>query len=156
MSIRIHRVVQQESTVPNTRTRLVSRDGADRTMNEGQKDVFVTDSKQPKKHPTDRSMSPALIRALDHPVRRQALRLFTNRKPEWSPGGLASKIPVPLGNLSYHMRVLSDLGVTTETRTEKVRGAEQHFYISNIMNNRLACSILAKTGDDDKEILGSS
>jgi predicted transcriptional regulator len=122
----------------------------------GTKDGVLTQSKELKKHTVDRSMSPALIRALDHQIRRQALRLFTKREPEWSPVELTRKMPVTLSAVSYHMRVLSELGVVEETRTEQVRGSDQHFYISNIQNNKLAHSILARTRDDDEEILGSS
>lgn len=106
---------------------------------------------QPKKHTSDRGMSSALIQALDHPLRRRVLRLF-NKNTEWSPADLTMSLSAELGNLSYHMKVLSDLGVTRQTRTEKVRGTTKHFYVSVVADNKLVRAILAKTKDDDKSI----
>lgn len=99
-------------------------------------------------------MSPALVQALDHPVRRQILRQFTKRRPEWSPVELAKLVHVGLGHLSYHVRVLSDLDVIGGTRTEPIRGSNQHFYISKVTDSKLVRTILAKTKEDDKEALG--
>ena len=105
------------------------------------------------KHAIGRDMSPALIHALDNPVRRQILRMFTKRKPEWSPVDLAKAFRINLSHLSYHARALSELGVTVETRTEQVRGSKQHFYTSNVADNKLVRKILAETKADDKEAL---
>jgi predicted transcriptional regulator len=99
-------------------------------------------------------MSPALIHALDHSLRRQILRRFTKQNPEWSPAELARSLSAGLSHLSYHARVLSDLGAIGETRTEFVRGATQHFYASKVTDSKLVRTILAKTKEDDKETLG--
>lgn len=102
------------------------------------------------KHPIGRDMSPALIHALNHPLRRQILRSFTKRKPEWSPVQLTKLLHLGLSHLSYHMKVLNDLGVIKKTRTKQVRGSTQHFYASSVADSNLARMILVKTKDDDQ------
>lgn len=102
------------------------------------------------KHVSGREMSPALIHALDHPLRRQALRCFKQRRPEWSPGELAKLLRVGLSHLSYHMRVLSELDVIEEVRTEPVRGSLRHFYASIVVDNKLVGIILDRTKEDDE------
>lgn len=99
-------------------------------------------------------MSPALIEGLNHPVRRQALRMFSEKCPESSPVELEKLIPVGLSQLSYHMKVLRDLGILLETRTITVRGATKHFYASAVMGNKMMLLILTKTKNDDKEFRG--
>lgn len=99
-------------------------------------------------------MSPALIEGLNHPVRRQVLRMFSAKRPEWSPVELNQFIPGGLSHLSYHMKVLRDLDILLETRTTAVRGATKHFYASAIRDNKMMRSILTKTKDDDKDFRG--
>jgi hypothetical protein len=47
---------------------------------------------------------------------------------EISPRELADRMHVPLGGLSYHVRVLSKCEAITLVRTQPVRGSMQHFY----------------------------
>lgn len=94
-------------------------------------------------------MTPALIYALNHPVRRQILRLL--REPgEASPSEMHQSIGVGLPALSFHAQVLNELGVIHGTRTQQVRGTVEHFYASDVAGNELAEAILRETAVDDR------
>lgn len=97
-------------------------------------------------------MSPALIHALDHPIRRQVLRVLDKQGQSQSPVELTTLIAAPLSNLSYHTTVLSDLGVIRQTRTEYIRGATKHFYASEVATNKHVVSILKETEGDDRKL----
>jgi DNA-binding transcriptional ArsR family regulator len=45
-----------------------------------------------------------------------------------SPNELARELELPLGRVSYHIRLLNDLGAIELVRTEPRRGALEHFY----------------------------
>jgi DNA-binding transcriptional ArsR family regulator len=101
-----------------------------------------------KKHGT-RPMSPALIEALNHPIRRLALRLL-HEDLGHSASDLAKSIAAGLSNISYHMKVLYKLGVIRYTGMKQVRGATERSYASQVAENKLALTILAATEQDDE------
>jgi DNA-binding transcriptional ArsR family regulator len=101
-----------------------------------------------KKHHGGR-VSPALLWALSHPVRRQVLRQLHAQVGSRSPAELAGSIATSLTALSYHMRTLHALGITRLTHTEAVGGAEKHHYVSNIVGLKQVEAILADTEVDD-------
>lgn len=101
-----------------------------------------------KKHQPEREMSPALLVILNHPIRREILRLL-NGQTELSPSQMAAAIDAGLPNLSFHARALEERNVTRCTRTRRVRGATEHFYASNVVENRLVATILSGTREDD-------
>src|SRR5918999_5780507 len=76
-----------------------------------------------------RSPSPQteFARVLAHPLRPRILELLAVRG-EASPNEMAAELGVPLGTLSYHTRLLRDLGWIELVRTEPRRGAVEHFY----------------------------
>ena len=45
-----------------------------------------------------------------------------------SPSELSGELDEPIGNVSYHMRTLADLGMVELVRTEPRRGAVEHYY----------------------------
>jgi DNA-binding transcriptional ArsR family regulator len=49
-----------------------------------------------------------------------------------SPSELADALEEPLGNISYHMRVLRELDCLELVRTEPRRGALEHFYRATV------------------------
>lgn len=98
-------------------------------------------------------MTPALIYALNHPVRRQILRLLGKPGEEASPSDMRESISVGLSALSFHAQVLNELGVTRGTRTQQVRGAVEHFYASNVSGNELVEAILLETVVDDRAFI---
>ena len=68
----------------------------------------------------------ALLRAISHPLRHRLLGMLDGRVA--SPNQLARELGLPLGRVSYHIRLLSDLGAIELVRTEPRRGALEHFY----------------------------
>jgi DNA-binding transcriptional ArsR family regulator len=68
----------------------------------------------------------ALLKAISHPLRHRLLGLLDDRTA--SPNELARELDLPLGRVSYHIRLLADLGVIELVRTEPRRGALEHFY----------------------------
>jgi DNA-binding transcriptional ArsR family regulator len=72
-----------------------------------------------------------LLVALKHPLRRRILRkmIATDRI---SPRQLATELKEPLSNVSYHVRVLSEIEAATLVDRKPVRGSVQHFYSSSI------------------------
>jgi DNA-binding transcriptional ArsR family regulator len=97
-------------------------------------------------------MTPTLIHALNHPARRQILRLLANEGTEKSPSEMAQSVAFGLSGLSFHARVLCELQVTRCTRTQPVRGSLEHFYASNVSGNELVSAILLETEGDDRPL----
>ena len=62
---------------------------------------------------------------LTHPTR---IAILTHAVEPVSPSGLAPLIGEPLGNTSYHVRILAGKGLLELVRTEPRRGALEHFY----------------------------
>ncbi len=76
---------------------------------------------------------PELIAALNHPLRRRILRVYLDGDFEAaSSTQLATVIGLPLGNIAYHVKTLSRLGLLQLTRRVKVRGAEERFYVVSL------------------------
>jgi DNA-binding transcriptional ArsR family regulator len=69
----------------------------------------------------------AVLMSLKHELRRRILRVMSNEVPI-SPRQLADLLGELLSNVSYHIRVLADLGAVETAGKKKVRGATQHFY----------------------------
>jgi DNA-binding transcriptional ArsR family regulator len=77
----------------------------------------------------------ALVKALNHPVRVKALSILSDRMA--SPNEIADQIEVPLSNVSYHVRVLDELGLIEVVEEERVRGSVAHFYraVKRVLND---------------------
>ena len=67
-----------------------------------------------------------LAKALSHPLRAHILTLLNERVA--SPNVIATQLEVPLGNVSYHVKTLVELGCIELVATEPRRGAIEHFY----------------------------
>ena len=67
-----------------------------------------------------------IVKALAHPLRIRMLSVLNQRVA--SPSELAGELGEPIGNVSYHMRTLADLGMVELVRTEPRRGAVEHYY----------------------------
>jgi DNA-binding transcriptional ArsR family regulator len=72
-----------------------------------------------------------LARVLTHPLRPRILE-FLAARGEASPNEMAAEFGVPLGMLSYHTRLLRDLGWIELVRTVPRRGAIEHFYRASV------------------------
>src|SRR4051794_26573357 len=69
---------------------------------------------------------PRLVKALAHPLRVQILSALEDRIA--SPSDLATELDAPLGNVSYHVRTLADLGLVKLVKRRTRRGAVEHYY----------------------------
>ncbi len=69
---------------------------------------------------------PRLVKAFAHPLRIRILGIFENQVA--SPSEIAEQLGVPLGNVSYHVRILADYGLIKLVRRTPRRGAIEHHY----------------------------
>jgi DNA-binding transcriptional ArsR family regulator len=76
---------------------------------------------------TGEKLDQGLVKALGHPL-RQRLLILLHKYGEASPRELALRCGEPLGNVSYHVRILKDNDCVELVRTEPRRGAVEHFY----------------------------
>ncbi|MGN6258132.1 MAG: ArsR/SmtB family transcription factor [Solirubrobacterales bacterium] len=67
-----------------------------------------------------------MVRALNHPVRVEALTILSDRVA--SPTEISEQIERPLSNVAYHIRVLDELGLVEVVEEEAIRGSVAHFY----------------------------
>lgn len=67
-----------------------------------------------------------VIKALGHPLRQRILQALNQEVA--SPSELATKLEEPLGNVSYHVKILESCDAIELVRTAPVRGALEHFY----------------------------
>ena len=79
-----------------------------------------------RKRQSDSTPQEVLVKALNHPVRVRALTILTEKIA--SPKEIAAQIEAPLSNVSYHVRVLDELGLIEIVEEESVRGSVAHFY----------------------------
>lgn len=73
---------------------------------------------------------PRLVKALGHPLRIQILGILEERVA--SPSQIAEELDAPLGNVSYHVRQLADLGLISLVKETPVRGTLEHHYRAEI------------------------
>jgi DNA-binding transcriptional ArsR family regulator len=77
---------------------------------------------KPDKDITDQRV----VKALAHPMRIRILAMLDERVA--SPSELAVALDAPIGNVSYHVRILDSLGLIRLVRTTPKRGAIEHHY----------------------------
>lgn len=83
-------------------------------------------ARRTSKRKAKRSPQEVLVKALNHPIRVKALTILTERIA--SPKEIAEQIEMPISNVSYHVRVLDELGLIEIREEETVRGSVAHFY----------------------------
>jgi len=69
---------------------------------------------------------PRLVKAFSHPLRVRILGILENQTA--SPSEIADQLGMPLGNVSYHVRILADYGLIKLVRRTPRRGAIEHHY----------------------------
>ncbi len=69
-----------------------------------------------------------LLFCLQHPLRKQLLRLFVKERGDLSPKELTIPTNVDLSKVGYHVRVLAEQGAVELVDTQPRRGAVEHFY----------------------------
>lgn len=70
----------------------------------------------------------AILTALQHPLRRELLKLAIERK-ELTPVEASRLLEDKLSDISYHMRKLAERGLISLNRVGQARGAAVHFYV---------------------------
>jgi DNA-binding transcriptional ArsR family regulator len=88
-----------------------------------------------------------LARALSHPLRIALLRALRD-STDLSPTEYARENDEPLGNVSYHMRVLLDTQVIAVAGTVPRRGAVEHRYALKGRHTKMALAMLDLLGGD--------
>jgi DNA-binding transcriptional ArsR family regulator len=68
-----------------------------------------------------------LHKALSHPLRQRILQQLVERGPA-SPKQIADTLQEPLGNVSYHVKMLREFDCVELVDTRQRRGAIEHFY----------------------------
>jgi DNA-binding transcriptional ArsR family regulator len=91
-----------------------------------------------------------LISALNHPSRRRILRLMLDGRRRFSPVELGRKLDMPVGEASYHVRLLCDLHAVAQAGTQRVRGALQRFYEATIDDDPPIEALLEETEEADE------
>ena len=76
--------------------------------------------------PTDRDE--ALIFLLQHPLRKQLLRLCVEAKEMRSPKELTVPVNRDISVVGYHVRVLAEHGAVELVAEQPRRGSVEHFY----------------------------
>jgi DNA-binding transcriptional ArsR family regulator len=71
-------------------------------------------------------IDPAVAKALSHPFRGHILATLGDRIA--SPKEIANELGIDPRDLDYHIKVLIEVGMIRLVRTEKRRGAREHFY----------------------------
>jgi hypothetical protein len=93
-----------------------------------------------------------MLYVLFHPLRREALRVLNAAKEPITPKKMSDIIAWDLQGISFHVRVLSERKMARCTRTQRVRGATEHYYVSRVAKNDLLASILEGTRRDDERL----
>jgi len=76
------------------------------------------------------------VTALNHPLRRDILRIL-NEKEIASATDIARMTDLRLGNVAYHVKVLTELEILELVRRRQVRGAFEKFYRSAPLEGKL-------------------
>lgn len=97
-------------------------------------------------------MSPMLIQALNHPIRREALRLLHRSAGPRSAVQLSPFIRTVKTNVSYHLRVLADFDAVKQVDERHVRGVPEKFFASEVSDHRQILAILADTEANDSGV----
>src|SRR4029077_14738463 len=73
-----------------------------------------------------RSPQEVLVKALNHPLRVKALTILSERIA--SPKEISKQLDEELASVSYHIRVLHQMGLIEIVEEETIRGALAHYY----------------------------
>jgi DNA-binding transcriptional ArsR family regulator len=103
--------------------------------------------KEPGKWP---GSTPNLIAALNHKQRRQLLRVLHRCDDPVSPATLSKRLGVSLSRISYHVKVLRKFGVVALVNEQQVRGAIEHFYVSQVADHPSVRKMLDETEAEDE------
>lgn len=104
------------------------------------------------RHNADRMMSPALLHSLNHPLRRQILRILSKDTKARGPSEMTRRVAFNLPSVAYHARYMAKQGIIRCVGTERVKGGVVRFYLSSVKGNQLVEKILSETETDDSYV----
>jgi DNA-binding transcriptional ArsR family regulator len=84
------------------------------------------ENKPAPRQPRGREIDRSLVKVMGHPVKVRALTVLSDRSA--SPKEIADQLDLPIGQVSYHVRGLEEMGMIELVGTRQVRGAVEHFY----------------------------
>lgn len=119
-------------------------------MNQSGKSDVVEPKRSLDRAGLPRATAEACITAIKAPLRRRILRLLHEVDEARSPVEVAKAFRLPVGHVSYHVKVLNQCGVVVLTDTRAKRGAIEHFYASTVGDNSLIVELLEDTRVDDE------
>jgi DNA-binding transcriptional ArsR family regulator len=96
-----------------------------------------------------------LIRALNHRLRREILRLLHSSPGPLSPRQIERELKLgsehgnTLSTVSYHATVLAEFNAICLVNTRRVRGAVEHFYASRVSDTAWVLGLLCRTQESD-------
>jgi DNA-binding transcriptional ArsR family regulator len=93
-----------------------------------------------------------ILKALNNPRRREALRLLHRSLEPMSAVQMAQAVKDPGRGLSHDLRALEKFGVVTLVTERKKRGATEILYESRVLGNARVELILADTEEDDVHV----
>jgi DNA-binding transcriptional ArsR family regulator len=91
-----------------------------------------------------------LIAALNHRTRRQMLRLLHADEEPLSPARMAERLDRSMSSISYHVCVLRGCRAIDLVGEQQVRGAIEHFYVSEVADNPTVLKVLEETEAEDE------
>jgi DNA-binding transcriptional ArsR family regulator len=100
-----------------------------------------------------------LLKAVNHPLRRQILRLLHSSSDSVSPTRLERQLALggrtarKLSGVSYHVTVLSDYNAIECVGERQARGAMEHFYASRVEDVAWLRGVLSRTQESDERKL---
>jgi hypothetical protein len=98
----------------------------------------------------DGTREPNLQNALDHPARREILRVLIDADEDKTSAELAELVPVlPVSNLNYHLLVLMREGCVSRTGEVAVAGGMLATYVATVADNQFVVDILDGTRGED-------
>jgi DNA-binding transcriptional ArsR family regulator len=83
-------------------------------------------AKRQQQKPPEGLVDQRLIKALGHPLRTRILSILNERVS--SPSDLAEELSKSVGDTSYHVKVLKEMGFIEMVDTKPRRGAVEHYY----------------------------
>jgi DNA-binding transcriptional ArsR family regulator len=94
-------------------------------------------------------MSAALLHGLNHPLRRQILRILNSDTTPRGASEMTKLVTFNLPSVAHHARCLSKQNIIRCVRKQRVKGGVVHFYASNVRGNDLVEKILSEMEAED-------
>jgi len=97
-------------------------------------------------------LEPQLRHALDHPLRREVLRVLNGGERSWSVPEIVGMLSGSgVSSVNYHALVLEQSGCAVVTGTRPVHGGRQSLYASLVAEDARVLSILRATQRRDRQ-----